>query len=79
MLNSILFISEPWCNGSTRKKGYPAKDTVSKLQNSIHKDVIVVRIHGAPPFIASADGAVPGLLSQVIVVRIYSEAPVIGL
>jgi hypothetical protein len=30
-------------------KGYPVKDTVSNLQNSIHKDVIVVRIHGAPP------------------------------
>ena len=30
-------------------KGYPDKDTVSNLQISIHKDVIVVRIHGSPP------------------------------
>ena len=32
-------------------KGYPDKDTVSYLQISIHKDVIGVRIPGAPPII----------------------------
>jgi len=30
-------------------KGYPDKDTVSNLQISIHKDVILVRIQGSPP------------------------------
>ena len=38
-------------NGRTLIKGYPVKDTVSNLQNSIHKDVIVVRIHGSPPIL----------------------------
>jgi hypothetical protein len=30
-------------------KGHPDKDAVSNLQNSIHKDVVGVRIPGAPP------------------------------
>ena len=67
---------EPWCNGSIRKKGYPVKDTVSNLQNSIHKDVIVVRIHGAPPiYSCDAIGRRCGLRDRMLQVRSLSGVP----
>jgi hypothetical protein len=48
-------------------KGYPGKDTVSNLQNSIHKDVILVRIQGSPPNIASCQSGLLAHLGKVMV------------
>jgi len=48
-------------------KGYPDKDTVSNLQISIHKDVILVRIQGSPPNIASCQSGLLAHLGKVMV------------
>ncbi len=42
-------LTEPWCNGSTRRKVIPTGIQYSSQIHSIHKDEIGVRIPGAPP------------------------------